>query len=125
MQIDMAQYLLVQRKRTLFECYMKDTNYVAFMHDVWRFIKKICWINNNIAICRAPYNTNTLLIHFFIFFKNTIFVSSRMYPENLEGTQVIVGSMNIGYIYDTARNRTHNLSQAGADPSRPQRWPLL
>ena len=43
-----------------------------------------------------------------IFF-NTIFVSSHMYPENPEGTQVIVGSMNMGYISDTARNRTHNL----------------
>ena len=42
-------------------------------------------------------------------FFNTIFVSSHMYPENPEGTQVIVGSMNLGYISDTARNRTHNL----------------
>ena len=32
-----------------------------------------------------------------------------MYPENPEGTQVIVGSMNMGYIFDTARNQTHNL----------------
>ena len=32
-----------------------------------------------------------------------------MYPENPEGTQVIVGSMNMGYISDTVRNRTHNL----------------
>ena len=32
-----------------------------------------------------------------------------MYPENPEGTEVIVGSMNMGYISDTARNRTHNL----------------
>ena len=40
---------------------------------------------------------------------NTIFVSSHMYPENPEETQVIVSSMNIGYISDTARNRTHNL----------------
>ena len=32
-----------------------------------------------------------------------------MYLENPEGTQVIVGSMNMGYISDTARNRTHNL----------------
>ena len=32
-----------------------------------------------------------------------------MYPENPVGTQVIVGSMNMGYISDTARNRTHNL----------------
>ena len=40
---------------------------------------------------------------------NTIFVSSHMYPENPEGTQVILGSMNMGYISNTARNRTHNL----------------
>ena len=32
-----------------------------------------------------------------------------MYPENSEGTHVIIGSMNMGYISDTARNRTHNL----------------
>ena len=32
-----------------------------------------------------------------------------MYPENPEGTQVIVGSTNMGYISDTARNRTQNL----------------
>ena len=42
-------------------------------------------------------------------FFNTFFVSSHMYPENPQGTQVIVGSMNMGYIYDTARNQTHNL----------------
>ena len=42
-------------------------------------------------------------------FFNTIFVSSHMYPENPEGTQVIVCSMNMGYISDTARNRTRNL----------------
>ena len=32
-----------------------------------------------------------------------------MYPENPEGTRVIVGSVNMGYVSDTARNRTHNL----------------
>jgi len=42
------------------------------------------------------------------FFKHN-FCSSHMYPENPEGTQVIVSSMNMGYISDTARNRTHNL----------------
>ena len=40
-----------------------------------------------------------------------------MYPENPEGTQVIVDSMNMGYISDTARNRTHNLF-------RPKRKPI-
>ena len=34
----------------------------------------------------------------FVFtFFNTTFVSSHMYPKNPEGTQVIVGSMNMGY----------------------------
>ena len=51
-----------------------------------------------------------------ISFFNTIFVSSHMYPENPEGTQVIVGSMNMGYISDTARNRTHNLFRPKREP---------
>ena len=55
-------------------------------------------------------------IFFFFFFFNTIFVSSHMYPENPEGTQVIVGSMNMGYISDTARNRTHNLFRPKREP---------
>ena len=46
---------------------------------------------------------------FFSYFFNTIFVSSHMYPEKPEGTQIIRGSMNMGYISDTAKNRTHNL----------------
>ena len=49
-----------------------------------------------------------LSILVFVIF-NTIFVSSHMYPANPEGTQVIVGSTNTGYISDTAKNRTHNL----------------
>ena len=47
---------------------------------------------------------------------NTICVSSRMYPENTDGTQVIVGSMNMGYISDSVRNQTHNLSYLKRDP---------
>ena len=47
---------------------------------------------------------------------NTIFVSSHMYPENPEGTQVVVGSMNMGYISDTARNGTHNLFRSKCAP---------
>ena len=39
-----------------------------------------------------------------------------MYPENPEGTKVIVGSMNMGYISDTARNRTHNLFRPKREP---------
>jgi len=47
---------------------------------------------------------------------NTIFVSSHLYPENPEETQVIVGSMNMGYISDTARDRTHNLFRRKREP---------
>ena len=39
-----------------------------------------------------------------------------MYSENPERTQVIVGSMNMGYISDTARNRTHNLFRPKREP---------
>ena len=39
-----------------------------------------------------------------------------MYPENPEGTQVIVGSMNMEYISDTARNRTHSLFRPKREP---------
>ena len=39
-----------------------------------------------------------------------------MYPENAEGTQVIVGSMNMGYISGTVRNRTHNLIRHKREP---------
>ena len=39
-----------------------------------------------------------------------------MYPENPEETQVIVGSMNMGYISDTARNWTHNLFRPKREP---------
>ena len=50
------------------------------------------------------------------FFFNIFFVSSHMYPENPEETQVIVGSMNMGYISDTDRNRTHNLFRTKREP---------
>ena len=39
-----------------------------------------------------------------------------MYPENPERTQVIVGSMNMEYISDTARNRIHNLFRPKREP---------
>ena len=59
-----------------------------------------------------------VLVHIWLnyFFFNTIFVSSHMYPENPGGTQVIVGSVNMGYISDTARNRTHNLFHPRREP---------
>ena len=37
------------------------------------------------------------------------FVSSHMYPENLEGIRIIAGSMNMGYVSETARTQTRNL----------------
>ena len=39
-----------------------------------------------------------------------------MYPENLEGTRVIVGSVSIGYVSDTARIRTRNLFRPKCAP---------
>ena len=76
----------------------------------------------------SPATVSTQLLFF-----NTIFVSSHMYPQ--KGTQVIIGSMNMGYISDTpswktmdvklmmmmmmmmtARNRTHNLFHPKREP---------
>ena len=37
------------------------------------------------------------------------FLSQAICTQRTRRTQVIVGSMNMGYISDTARNRTHNL----------------
>ena len=56
----------------------------------------------------------------FLLFK-TIFVSSHMYP-NLEETQVIVGSMNMGYNIRHCQESNSQLllSQTGANPPRPQ-----
>ena len=62
------------------------------------------------------------------FFFKTIFVSSHIYPENLERTQVIVGSMNMGYISDTARNRTRNLFRSKRESiplGHSDGWPTL
>ena len=39
-----------------------------------------------------------------------------MYPENPEVTQVIVGSMHMGYTSDTAWDRTHNLFRRKWEP---------
>ena len=49
--------------------------------------------SSNFLRCTTPFMTPT--------------VALRVYPANPEGTQVIVGSTNMGYISDTARNRTH------------------
>ena len=46
----------------------------------------------------------------------TQFFVSYTYSENPEGTQVILGSMNMGYISDTARNQTHNLFRPKREP---------
>ena len=42
--------------------------------------------------------------------------SHRYVPREPEGIQVIVGSMNMGYIFDTAENRTHNLFRPKREP---------
>ena len=40
-----------------------------------------------------------------------------MYPENPGGTQAIVGSTNMGYISDTAGNRTYYLFYLKREPN--------
>ena len=63
--------------------------------DLWAIIDN--W-DNFCFVYMLPDNNLIIDMKFFFFFLNTIFVSSHMYPENPEGTQVIVGSMNMGYM---------------------------
>ena len=77
-----------------------------FMSMQIRYWNNYCASNIGATVDQSWHDN---VVNVFLFFFNTIFVSSHMYPENRKGTQVIVGSMNIGYISDTARNRTHNL----------------
>ena len=46
----------------------------------------------------------------------TQFLCQALYTQRPEGTQVIVGLMNMGYISDTARNRTHNRFRPKREP---------
>ena len=64
----------------------------------------------------CPVQRHSLNLEQWSTFFHTIFVSSHMYPENPEETQVNVGSMNMGCISDTARNRTHNLFRYTQEP---------
>ena len=63
-----------------------------------------------------PWNLNNHLPYSKTNFFNRSFVLSYMYPENSEGTQVIVGSKNMEYLSDTARNWTHNLFHPKREP---------
>ena len=42
--------------------------------------------------------------------------AAKYVPRDPEGTQVIVGSVNMEYISDTTRNRTHNLFRPKREP---------
>ena len=48
----------------------------------------------------------------------TQFLCQVICTQRPEGTQVFVGSMNMGNISDTARNRTHNLFRPKREPMR-------
>ena len=109
------------------------------MREIWNECVQLCYwkiggINWQVIVCQVCHAGDEFEgLQWSIEFKvsqsvrgflNKIFVSSHMYPENPERTQVIVGSMNMGYISDTVRNRTHNLiyhkRDSGADTTRPQ-----
>ena len=107
------------------------SNILAFLlehnlitHDQHGFLKKHSTCTNLLesindwTLTISKHNSVTIAYLDFksAFFFNTNFVSSHMYPENPEGTQVIVGSMNMGYISDTARSRTHNLIRHKREP---------
>ena len=54
--------------------------------------------------------------NFFFFFKHNFCVKPYVPREPRRDWRVIVGSMNMGYISDTARDRTHNLFRLKREP---------
>ena len=75
----------------------------------------------NIHLIFHQWSWKSFTSHSLLFF-NIIFVLSHMYPENPEGIQVFVSSMNMGYISDTASesNSQPVPFQAGADTTMSQ-----
>ena len=85
---------------------------ISLLHLLCR---RVIQVENIIGINRCSAVRIVQILNHFIFF-NTIFVSIHMYPENPEATQVIVGSMNMRYLSDTARSRTHYLFRPKWEP---------
>ena len=85
-----------------------------FKQDLWVQIKNISF---KVFLVFQNFDKRTSWFYtIFILNFKTVFVSSHMYPENPEETEVIVGSMNMGNISDTARNRTYNLFRLKREP---------
>ena len=59
------------------------------------FISVVVWMARNSTDSYSRTMLNFIDIVGLLY---TIFVSSHMYPENHEGTRVIVGSMDMGYV---------------------------
>ena len=77
------------------------------MARIFEFVERVLFKNYKDCMnVRYVYSSNKRFLYFIF---NTIIVSSHMYPENPERTQVIVGSMNMGYVSDSDRTRIRNL----------------
>ena len=109
------------------------------MSEIWNECVQLChWkiggINWQMIVCQVCHAGDELEglqwnIEFKVslsvrgFFENTIFGSSQMYPENPEGTQVIVRRVNEHGIYIRhcqESNSQPDPSQAGGDTTRPE-----
>ena len=117
-----------QRNRKKLVLYSLTQSFSCNMHHEDRkknVLSRFClWCNISHKIYQRLSSVSKKLFRHLSFnsnhtFFNTIFVSSNMYPENPKGTQVIVGSMNMGFISDTAKNRTHNLFRPKREPIPP------
>ena len=103
------------------------------MKEIWNECVQLChWkiggINWQVIVCQVCHAGDELeewqwSIEFEVsqsvrgFFFKTQFCVKPYVPRDPEGTQVIAGSMNMGYISDTVRNRTHNLIRRKRDGS--------
>ena len=82
----------------------------------------VLYLINNKHISKIKYSISKVAIEhgleprMFSFFLTQFLCQAICTQRNPEGTQVIAGSMNMGYISDTARNRTHNLFRPKREP---------
>ena len=79
-------------------------------------MKEDCGLSSDDIKMAESMESKSIFPGLSIFFLKHNFCVKPYVPREPEGTEVIVGSMNMGYISDTARNRIHNLFRPKREP---------
>ena len=105
-------HICVQTYIRMCEHLLANKHFLSFVHDSGTHSHLILEIHPccQFSIPSLKHTSSKLL-----FFLNTIFISSHMYPENPKGTQVIISSVNMGYdIYIRCNQDTNTKPSLGS-----------